>query len=437
MIMKNKRLLILLILGICLMVSCVSSRNNEDSVQSRTLPPKVLPSATHIPATFTPTILPTHTVTATPTEMPTPFGGAQENILVSILHDKWEKLGMESTGEFQLFESNAEGDQVHDVAPELGTSTQLEGVSPDGKVLLIGADNHLPGFGEDWSMSLVLFDRETGQTTLICKHYRSFVPDQKTVFWLSQEDKIAFVGADEGPGIYLYDLSSKQTERITEKKADPLWIWGADETYLYWEKGQADSRSIFWDGLYRTPIAGGETQRLPLDDELKKKGLGANIVISPTGDWAAYRLDRCPEELLSDNDSSCPYLFITQPDSTNYQDAIRLENMPYDFWWADNGNDLLFDICDSNNSCGKQGKYYLYDVKDHQLTEIPEITQKNFFRLRWSPDSKQILFWGYPPYILDLPTRQVRTVLEKFDFQPSDYIQNLDWYFADWIPAPR
>jgi hypothetical protein len=312
----------------------------------------VTPTSTLTPTpTPSPTTTPSPTQTQTPTLTPTPLGGA--GALAFRAYSPDEKFTETFKAEFGSPE----------VSSMLSDGYSLQGISPDGTLMLVAKGKTLSVMALTGEISAVMSDG-----------YRY------SAYWLPEINKIAYI-ADKGKvgQIFLGEPDGSSPIILTDNKTGVLEIIPSfDGQGLYWEEGYTTQRGIYHTGTYWTSLDGTETRRIKEAD-----------AISPDGSKIAYMpyLQEVPIIKIIDRSGN----------NNNQVDLRKMITLDKNYfltpisgiWWAPDSSRFLVELTLCNQSCDKT-KYYLLDYTGQLLQELPDLPKA--YEMSWSPDSNNFVF---------------------------------------------
>ncbi len=307
----------------------------------------------------------------------------------------------------------AKDGRLYTVAIDGGLATPLEMpvsgagvVSPDGDLVayspLFRDFRTWKRYQGGWAQDLYIFDRSARTALPITKHVRT----DRDPMWIGSD--VVFASDRDGTlNLYRYDTRSKNTRQLTrEKKWDVRWPSSDSTGRIVYELNGELSVYDFNLGRSRAikievPSDGGSRRprRVSAAGNVESHSLspkGRRAVFSARGDIFTVPAEKGPTRNL-----------------TRSSDAH--DRLPS---WSPDGRMIAF-VSD------KSGEEQVYAVKQDggELEQLSEGVRGRLYDLRWSPDSKRIVFSDKEGkvYVLEVDSKQVKEIADEPRGRITDY----------------
>ncbi|MCB9230526.1 MAG: PD40 domain-containing protein [Bacteroidia bacterium] len=252
----------------------------------------------------------------------------------------------------------------------------------------------------DRTMNLFSYDLQSNQT-------------EKLTTFTEYDIKFPSLGPDaivfeNGGYLYTYDLNSGKTEKISIKIADDHNAGrnaqvDASKFIDSWEVSPGAERLTLGarGDIWTLPLKSGVTRNLTRTSGVHER----NSVWSPDGKWLAWISDQNGEDeiYLQAADGSAPPRQLTKGADT-YKYTLR---------WSPDSKTILFN--------DKMLRLSLVDVATGAITQVDKSVSWEITNFDWSPDSKWIA------YVMPMPAAHSRLVLYEVAAKKSTVVTD-GWY---------
>lgn len=349
--------------------------------------------------------------TYTPSPTPTPIGGS--GLLVLELHDLILKEGKEgkSINEYEdvnlgVFLLSLHDSRLIQIFPG---EYHLEGISPNGESLLISKETELYSYNLPSGDLIPLSD--------FFYHQPPFFYDEKYAFWVSEFDRIFFLGkTNNRQRIFSIKPDGSDPQLITNTSGNITYIDSYANGNLYW----VQESPMYWDR--KTNLDTMETQTIYWgflnDTEFSQDGRTILDWHGVHSDFSQHWIDPLIigfKEIEKNEPFEIEYYqeFVGSRDQeiTLRGEFIILAGEPASVrraWWNPDSNRILLCIDKSPaNEYRDCNEYFLLDRRDHSIEELQLTTisflsgnPRHFHSNTWSPDGTTFLFWDGPMLVL-------------------------------------
>jgi hypothetical protein len=194
-------------------------------------PAKAIPTFTPQPTkTITPSPTATQTPSPTPTIVPTPtqIGGGAGKLIFEYYRVAFEKSFPDLNGELHVFVSNIDGTDLTPVTNGLQGFNRIEGIAPDGKMVLVSSRSNYLAKGD-----LYLVHLSSLESDPIKLAGGLDTTTQQAIFL--DNTRMVYIGqGSQGYGFYTANIDGTGSEKIGAPLGRVWRIVSSDGTRVYW-----------------------------------------------------------------------------------------------------------------------------------------------------------------------------------------------------------
>ncbi|MBI1793891.1 MAG: PD40 domain-containing protein [Chloroflexi bacterium] len=426
---------------------------------SSVLTPTTIPTTEPLSnPTNTPSPIPTNT----PVPPPTQIGGGSGKLIFEYYKTAYEKEFPDLKGDVNLFVSKVDGTNIAPISKELNSSTYIESISSDGRLLIVSSYSNNATKGDLYLLHVNLQDKAIKLASVEATNSPHAIFLDKA--------RIVYVGqGSDGYGFYTINIDGSDEKKIGAPTGEYPGILSSDGTRIYWYASTKESFVIDsnnyargdFQTLWWTKIDGSEQGKL--ESNGYQMIYDKNTAFSPDGKkiawipqawqgidcsgsayiWSSWVRDgvytqhatnrqnvfygktvdiayaedmvrRCYLIYVAPlSDMNNPIKIALIPPLNPVKDDFMYHNAYNLIWTKDSSKIFAFDngLSLRNMSGGKEsfGAYYpiaLYDIDPNTanpklgLVKVFSIGFENIFDtlMDFSPDGRLLLFANYDPY---------------------------------------